>query len=104
MQQRLSLLQVEGVEAFDKPAVHLGKELARIRVSALIAPKPRQSGCGAQLQRFCRLGPGNVDRLAQPGFCLRVTTVFDQEQGSQREQLRLQETLPGPSCSILSPS
>ena len=41
----------------------LRKELASIGISALIAPEPRQSGCGSQLQRFCGLAPGNIDPL-----------------------------------------
>jgi hypothetical protein len=43
LQQRLSLFQIERVEAFGKPAVHRSKQIAILIPLALIAPEPRHA-------------------------------------------------------------
>ena len=51
VEQSLSLLQIERVEAFGKPAVDRGEKIASLIPLALIAPKPRHAHCCAQPPR-----------------------------------------------------
>ena len=43
-----ALFQVERIEAFGEPAVYWGEQIARLILSALIAPEPRHAHCGAE--------------------------------------------------------
>jgi hypothetical protein len=47
IEQRLSLLQIEGVEAFGEPAVDRSEKVASFVPLALIAPETRHAHCGA---------------------------------------------------------
>ena len=52
VEHRLSLLQIERVEAFGEPAVDRSEQFASLLRLALVAPEPRHAYCRAQLQDF----------------------------------------------------
>jgi len=50
VEQPLRLFQIERVEPFGEPPVDRSEKLTRLIPLALIAPEPRHSHCGAELQ------------------------------------------------------
>src|ERR1700720_404885 len=50
IEERLRLLQVGGVEAFGKPAIDRGDEVAGFGAPALLAPQPGEIADGAQFE------------------------------------------------------
>ena len=52
LQQRLSLLQIERVEALGEPAVDRGEQIAGLPALALLAPEPRHAHRGAEFPGF----------------------------------------------------
>jgi hypothetical protein len=68
IQQRLSLLQIERVEALGEPAVDRREKIAGLLSLALITPQPSQAHRRAQFPRLCLLRAGDGERALEAGF------------------------------------
>ena len=95
IEQRLRLLQVGGVEAFGKPAIDRGDEVAGFGAPALLAPQPGEIADGAQFQRFCLLGLRDADRLLKGSLAL-VELIFGEQHGpGEAVEFRIPPMLAG---------
>src|SRR5215469_5023445 len=65
VQQRLSFLQIGGVEAFGEPVVDLGEHRAGLVATALFCEQPRQAHRRTQLKRFCALQARDFDCITK---------------------------------------
>src|SRR5262245_34246148 len=74
IEQRLSVLQVGGVEALGEPAEDRGQQLVCVGAPTLLLPQPAQAYCRPQLERFGLLPASDVEGLAEPGFRLGLST------------------------------
>ena len=73
VEQRLSLFQIERVEAFGEPAVDRSEQIAGLLPLALIAPEPRHAHCRAQFPGLCLLLTRDSERTLE--ICLRFRSV-----------------------------
>ena len=60
------MLQVQRVEAFGKPAVDWGQEVASLGAFALVSPKAGEAHRGQQFPQFCALPLRNCECLMVP--------------------------------------
>ena len=71
VEQRLSLLQIERVEAFGEPAVDRSEKIAGLIPLALIAPEPRHAHRRAQFPGLRLLLTRNRERALEVRFRFR---------------------------------
>src|SRR5215831_3438829 len=69
VEQRLSIFQIERVEAFSEPAVDRSKQFARLLHLALITPEASEAHRCAQLPGFCLLLTCDSKRAIKILFC-----------------------------------
>ena len=68
IKQRLSLLQIKGIEAFGEPAVDRSEKIAGLYALALVAPEPRHARCRAEFEQPRLLAARNLNRLPEGGL------------------------------------
>jgi len=76
VEQRLSLFQIERVDAFGEPAVDRGEKIAGRIPLALIAPQPRHTHRRAQLPGLCLLLTRNRERTLEITFRFRGIALW----------------------------
>ena len=93
VQPRFRLLEVSGVKAFGKPAVHLRQLAAGFVVPFLVLPQPGQAHGGAQLERPGLLTARHLESVLQAHFCLEGigNDPLQQQHALESIQLRLIE-------------
>src|SRR5690242_12076069 len=79
-EQNLCLLQILGVEALGEPVVDRGEQVTRFCAPALVAPEPRQTHSGTQLERFGFLGASGFDGSAETVFCTALVSGIEAQQ------------------------
>jgi hypothetical protein len=72
IEQRLGLLQIDGVKALGEPAVDLSEQLVGFGTLALLLPQPSQADRRPQLERLRLLTASGAEGLEKTGF--RLTT------------------------------
>jgi hypothetical protein len=74
-EQRLSLFQIERVEAFGEPVVDRREKIVGLLSLPLITPEARQARRRPQLLGLCLLLAGNSERALEIGLrfrCIRL--------------------------------
>src|SRR6516165_11037662 len=96
VEQRLCVFEIGGVEAFGKPAVDRGEQLACFMVATLVAAEPGEAHGGAQFPELGLLLPGDAQ-----GFAIQLLgdigmTLPQQQLALVSIQLGCEPALPRP--------
>jgi hypothetical protein len=95
VEQRLSLLQIERIEAFSEPAVDWREQIAGLIPLALIAPEPRHAYCGAQFIGFCLLPLRNAQRRFEGALALVKPVETEERDPFEAMEFRRPTTVAG---------
>src|SRR5215475_9334688 len=77
IEQRLGLLQVDGVKSLGEPVVHLHQQRVGLSALALELPQATQAHGGAQFEGFCLLVTGHIEGVLKTrlGFVVIQTAL-----------------------------
>jgi hypothetical protein len=94
LQQRLSLLEVDGVKALGEPAIDLRQELMRGLAQALVLPEPAQAHDRTQFKRLRPLTLGQRQGLLELLTSTPIPTVCSSFAPFASRNVLLLQSLP----------